>query len=189
MRNFFVTLLLIGLTGCGLLPLKPGTSSITPKGARLTQSQNPAEPSEQDYEKTVTTEPATKLPEDDKVVSKALRTTITEKVHTTIGAAQKDTAREISSKLRSLKGVVWVGVLLFVFGAASAFYPPLKIIVGSVTTSAVISASGLALIILPSLIVGNEILILSIGAGAAGLYWFSHRHGELRGKLNILEKK
>ena len=42
------------------------------------------------------------------------------------GAAQKDTARELSAKLASLKGIVWVGVRMFLFGLATLFYPPLQ---------------------------------------------------------------
>ena len=49
---------------------------------------------------------------------------------TELGAAQKDTARELGAKLSSLKGIVWVGVGLFVFGLASLVYPPLKVVVG-----------------------------------------------------------
>ncbi len=172
------------LSGCSSFgPLKPGFGTSAP-GVVFQQSANPADASEQTYKKTTITEPVTRLPEE-----RPVKITTLEEVHTVLGAAQKDTAREIGAKLSSLKGIVWVGVLLFVVGAASAFYPPLKVIVGSVTTSAVISAAGLALIVLPSLIVGNEVLILCIGVGAAGLYWFSHRHGELRGKVSLLEKK
>jgi hypothetical protein len=72
-----------------------------------------------------------------------------------LGAAQKDTARELGAKLASLKGIVWVGVGLFVFGLASLVYPPLKVAVASVTTSAALLLGGLALMVLPSLIVGN----------------------------------
>jgi uncharacterized membrane protein len=61
------------------------------------------------------------------------------------------------------------------------FWPPLKLIVGSVTTSVVACVAGLALIVLPVLVVGNELLILGVAVGAVVLYWFSHRHGELRG--------
>ncbi len=93
---------------------------------------------------------------------------------TELGAAQKDTARELSAKLASLKGIVWVGVALFLFGLASLFDPPLKLIIDSVITRAAILASGLALMVLP---VGNELLILA-GVGAAlGLWLFAHRHG------------
>jgi hypothetical protein len=109
-------------------------------------------------------------------------------VETVIGAAQKDTARDIAAKLGSLKGVVWVGILVFLFGATSFVYPPVKILVGgSTTTSAVITGAGLALIVLPSLLVGHELLILGVAVGAAGLYWFAHRHGSLAGELTALK--
>jgi len=81
---------------------------------------------------------------------------------------------------------VWVGVAVFLFGLATMFYPPLKIIIGSVTTSAAIVAGGLALIILPTLIVGNELLILG-GVGVAVGGWFlAHRHGRLQGVVNTV---
>ena len=100
---------------------------------------------------------------------------------TELGAAQKDTARELGAKLASLKGIVWVGVAMFAFGLASMFYPPLKLLIGSVTTSAAITVGGLALMVLPTLIVGNELLILG-GVGVAVGGWFlAHRHGRLQG--------
>lgn len=111
-----------------------------------------------------------------------------EKLDTKIGASQKDTAREMGAKLASLKGVVWVGIVLFIFGAASLAWPPLKVIVGSTTTSLVACAAGVALIMLPSLIVGHELIILIGGVLAVVGYWFAHRHGELRGKVNGLPK-
>ena len=100
---------------------------------------------------------------------------------TELGAAQKDTARELVAKLSSLKGIVWVGVGLFVFGLASLVYPPLKVIIGSVTTSVALLLGGLALMVLPSLIVGNELLILGGVAIAVGGWFLAHRHGQLRG--------
>jgi hypothetical protein len=112
------------------------------------------------------------------------KTRITEKAGTVLGAAQKDTARELGAKLASLKGVVWVGVGLFVFGLVTLFYPPLRAIIGSVTTSIAITAGGVALMILPSLVVGNELLILGGVAVAVGGWFLAHRHGELRGTVN-----
>ena len=82
------------------------------------------------------------------------------RARTELGAAQKDTARELGAKLGSLKGVVWVGVGLFVFGLASLVWSPLKVVIGSVTTSAALMLGGMALMVLPSLIVGNELLVL-----------------------------
>ena len=100
---------------------------------------------------------------------------------TELGAAQKDTARELGVKLSSLKGIVWVGVGLFVFGIASLVWPPLKAIIGSVTTSAALMLGGVALMVLPSLLVGNELLILSAVGVAVGAWFLAHRHGQLRG--------
>mgnify|MGYP000008363389 CR=1 FL=1 len=100
---------------------------------------------------------------------------------TELGAAQKDTARELSAKLASLKGIVWAGVGVFLFGLATLFYPPLKFIIGSVTTSAAILVGGLALMVLPTLIVGNELLILAIVVMAVGGWFLAHRHGRLQG--------
>ena len=102
---------------------------------------------------------------------------------TELGAAQKDTARELGAKLSSLKGIVWVGVGLFVFGLASLTYPPLKVMVASVTTSAALMLGGVALMVLPSLIVGNELLILGAVAIAVGGWFLAHRHGQLRGMV------
>jgi hypothetical protein len=102
---------------------------------------------------------------------------------TELGAAQKDMAREVGAKLASLKGIVWVGVGLFVFGLASLVWPPLKAVIGSVTTSAAVMLGGVALMVLPSLIVGNELLILGVVGLAVGGWFLAHRHGELRGSL------
>lgn len=171
MNKLFLILPLL-LVGCGVLPLRPGKSFFrSPAGweAGVIQSQNPQQETTQEYER--------------------VSGNITERVKTKIGAAQKDTARELGAKLSSLKGVVWVGVLVFLFGAASLFYPPLKLIVASTTTSAAACAAGLALIFLPSVIVGHEVLLICIGVGAVGLYWFAHRHGHLKGQIIELSKK
>lgn len=177
MKSIILLVSLALLTGCGTLPLRPGVSQVTDKGAFVRQSQNPQEGSRQIFEKTTEVVTPTNAP---------YVTRMTERVETQIGAAQKDTAREIGAKLHALSGVIWVGVGLFIFGAASAFYPPLKLVVGSVTTSVILAASGLSLIILPSLIVGHELLILAVGGGTAVLYWFAHRHGSVTGTLNAL---
>jgi hypothetical protein len=103
------------------------------------------------------------------------------RARTELGAAQKDTARDLAAKLSSLKGIVWVGVGLFVFGLASLVYPPLKVIVASVTTSAALMLGGVALIILPTMVVGNELLILGVVGLVVGAWFLAHRHGQLSG--------
>ncbi|MEI6077076.1 MAG: hypothetical protein WCS94_15960 [Verrucomicrobiota bacterium] len=103
-------------------------------------------------------------------------------------AAQKDTARELGAKLASLRGIVWVGVVLFLLGLATLFYPPLKLIVGSVTTSCAMIGGGLALMILPSMVVGNELLILGCVLGVVAVWFFAYRHGNLRGLVAASQK-
>jgi hypothetical protein len=105
------------------------------------------------------------------------------RARTELGAAQKDTARELGARLSSLKGIVWVGVGLFVFGLASLVWPPLKVIVGSVTTSAALMLGGVALMVLPSMVVGNELLMLGVVGIAVGGWFLAHRHGQLRGQV------
>jgi hypothetical protein len=100
---------------------------------------------------------------------------------TELGAAQKDTARELGAKLSSLKGIVWVGVGLFIFGLTTLVYPPLKVIVASVTTSVALMLGGVALIVLPTMVVGNELLILGGVALGVGAWFLAHRHGQLSG--------
>lgn len=195
-------------------PLKPGTARIQSGGgtngvggfvSEIKQPENPAQSATQNFERTTETElplaSGTKVTEKVSapdsagrpvVTEKAIvlaqptvqKTRTTEKAGTVLGAAQKDTAREMGAKLASLKGIVWVGLGLFVFGLVSLFYPPLRAIVGSVTTSVGILAGGVALMVLPSLIVGNELLILGGVALSVGAWFLAHRHGELRGTLN-----
>ena len=111
------------------------------------------------------------------------------RTRTELGAAQRDTGREFAAKLSSLKGIVWVGLGLFVFGLASLVYPPLKAIIGSVTTSAALMLGGVALMVLPTLVVGNELLILGVVGLAVGGWFLAHRHGQLRGQVSSLESK
>jgi len=168
------------VVGCGVMPLKPGKAGFLSSSGTVgtvQQPENPQGTTTQLY-KRVVTEPVLG---NGGVYLPGPRVT-SEEVQTTLGPAQKDTAREIGAKLASLRGVVWVGILVFLFGAASFVYPPLKVVVGgSVTTSAVIALAGLAMIVLPTLVVGNELVIMGVAIGAAVLYWFSHRHGRLQG--------
>jgi hypothetical protein len=196
-------------------PPKPGVASIrsgtgtngTPEfRSELKQPENPAQSAAQNYERTTETElplaSGTKVTEtiaarDDRgqpvtrekvitLVEPTLqKTRVTEKAGTVIGAAQKDTAREIGAKLSSLKGIVWLGTGLFIFGLASLVWPPLRAIIGSVTTSLALSAGGVARMVLPSLVVGNELLILGGVAVVVGAWFLAHRHGRLRGMVDV----
>ena len=203
-------MVLLMVSGCTIAPLKGGHASTVSKSAQgieqsVVQGDNPAQASRQDQEtvrtKSYTVPAGSRLVETRvladaggvqvtnsqvMVVSAPMQVTEHEesRAKTELGAAQKDTARELSAKLASLKGIVWVGVLVFLFGLATMFYPPLKLIIGSITTSAAITVGGLALIVLPTVIVGNEILIMGGVAAAVGLWFLAHRHGQLRGLVD-----
>ena len=206
----------VGLSsGCATKPLKGGKATTVNKPTQgieqtVVQSDNPAQVSRQDQEtvktKTYTVPAGSQLVETRVVaapdaggapVTNATALVISApmpvveheetRAKTELGAAQKDTARELSAKLASLKGIVWVGVALFLFGLATLFYPPLKLLIGSVTTSVAILIGGIALMVLPTLIVGNELLILA-GVGVVVGGWFlAHRYGSLRGMVDALK--
>ena len=198
MKPVVIGLAALALAGCtSPAPLKGGKATTLSKPTQgieqtVVQSDNPAAVSRQDQE-TVKVKTYT-VPAGSRVESGGTNSSVLlvsapmpvvereeARAKTELGAAQKDTARELGAKLASLKGIVWVGVAMFVFGLASIFYPPLKLLIGSVTTSAAIAAGGLALMVLPTLIVGNELLILG-GVGVAVGGWFlAHRHGRLQG--------
>lgn len=195
MKRLLILLALV-LVGCMTQPLKGGKATTLSKPTHgieqtVVQSDNPAAVSRQDQETVRTrsyTVPAGSRLEGPSnvqavVVSAPMPVVEREETRakTELGAAQKDTAREIGAKLASLKGIVWVGVAVFLFGLATLFYPPLKLLIGSVTTSVAIVAGGLALMVLPTLVVGNELLILAGVAAAVGLWFLAHRHGRLRG--------
>jgi len=63
----------------------------------------------------------------------------------------------LSAKRANLKGIVWVGVVLFQFGLVSLLYPRLKVIVGSVMTSTAILVGGQDTKVLPLPAAGNEL--------------------------------
>lgn len=206
----FVILAAVGLlVGCNnTKPLQGGRASTVVKPAgtveqTVVQSDNPAQVSRQDHETVKTrtyTLPAGSRIEETRViqmepaaapvtnvqavvVSAPMPVIEREEVRakTELGAAQKDVAREVGAKLSSLKGIVWLGAAVFLFGLATLFYPPLRAIIGSVTTSAAITFGGVALMVLPTLVVGNELLILGGVGLVVGAWFLAHRHGQLRG--------
>ena len=209
MKTLLLIIPVLALTGCTIAPLKGGKATTSQSAGRIeqavVQSDNPAAVSKQDQEtvrtKTYTVPAGSRLVEtritadaggapvtnaQTMILSAPMPVTEHEETRakSELGAAQKDTARELSAKLASLKGIVWVGVAVFLFGIASMFYPPLKAIIGSITTSAAITVGGLALIVLPTVIVGNELLIMGGVAAAVGLWFLAHRHGQLRGQVD-----
>ncbi len=208
MKRIILICAALALAGCmNTKPLKGGKATTSNRPAAgieqtVVQPENPSAVSKQDQEtvkvKTYTVPAGSRLEEarviavsgaapatnlQSLVISAPMPVVEREETRakTELGAAQKDSARELGAKLASLRGIVWLGVAMFVFGLASIFYPPLKVLIGSVTTSAAITLGGLALMVLPTLIVGNELLILGGVALAVGGWFLAHRHGRLQG--------
>jgi len=117
-----------------------------------------------------------------------VKITTKETMDTSIGAAQKNSYQDIAAKLSSMRPVQYVGIALLLFSIASFAWPPLRLIIGSITTSIIIGACGVGLIILPLLIVGNEMLILFGGLGLALGYFFIHRYGKASGQNELYKK-
>ncbi len=170
------------LGGCALMkPLQGGATTTTlggtaaPTVVKNRAPENPSTPSTTTVEKTTTREyaapntsegqPAPTAPSvkensvpDRKdastsvapVPSVILRETVHEVATTQTGAAQKDTARDLTARLANMRGVMWAGVLLLIGG------PLIGWKLGWFTNGCIAGAVGLLLIILSTVIPGNE---------------------------------
>lgn len=186
------------LAGCGAFarPLKPGASKIrfsppltqtnfTPDlapTAELVQPENPALPSTQKIERTqeLIEEPqATNAPH--------IRTHRTvEKIETSIGAAQKDTTREVGALISSMRPVQFVGILL-VLASLAMFHPVVKAVTMSAQLQVVCGASGVGLIFLPTLVAANPLVFTFAtiaGIAAPVIYHLAHSHGHAQGFID-----
>src|ERR1039458_3090714 len=92
----------------GEIPREPG---LLKSAAEISSRGDARPPGHQPS--TIDSQPSTSF-----VLSAPIPVVEKEETHaqTELGAAQKDTARELGAKLSNLKGIVWVGVGLIVFG-------------------------------------------------------------------------
>lgn len=168
--------------------------------ASVTQPDNPGQQSAQnfDYEETeelvfsaasTITESegnltrTTSIPAGSKKVIKK-----TQKVGQTIGAAQKDTARNTAAQLASFKGVQWIGCLALLAGAFGFFNPALRALIGGKDTAMAVAGAGLVMVFGPSIFVSYEKYFLLAILGAAA-YWFWSRAKYKESRLDALEEK
>lgn len=199
MKKIVSLLCLVALCGCSLARIKPGHSIVRNDSAEAVQSQDPKEPMTQNVTTSTAEEkiiPAQSIVEMG-TGTNSQRITLSEPmpvkimstrvVETKVGGAQKNVAQEIGAKLKSLRWLQWLGVLVAGFGVASIAYPPLRLIVNSVTTSAWLIGSGAAMMFLPVVIVGHEILIMCVAGGGAAIWFIAHRHGGVSGELAALK--
>ena len=167
---------IILLTGCVAPSALRGGRANNAEGI-VQQGENPSQPTRQTFERIERFAP---IPQSDDVQSQSLpvsSSTITERVTratTELGAAQKDTSRELSAKFANMRPVQWIGIACLLGAGALAYF-------GWWTPALIAGGTGLGLILLAHAIVGNERLILILlGAAAAILMVFrSYEKGKL----------
>jgi len=168
---------------------RKASAALPADGMRLEQGDNPATPASQSFENSredtlifaapTTITEVVKSPSGGEITRKIEVPAGSQRVSRdlakggqTLGAAQKDTSRELAAKLASYSKLQWVGVGLMVFGVAGLFYAPLRIILGGGKQFPVgIGALGALLTVAPMLIAGNEGVILGGAVLLAGIGW------------------
>jgi hypothetical protein len=207
-KSIFAALALtLTLTGCiGGMRIKGGSvTSRAGSGAVVTQTQSndPKDrstlitTSERDFKVTLppgsvlrleapvnsTNIPASVIVGSNSVVMESHTRDVTQ---SGLAGAQRNLAQEIGAKLESLQWVSYFGAAVFLFGLASAFWLPLKAVVGSITTSAVIALGGLVLCFAPVIVVGHELLIAGVTVAGISGYWFITHHAKVSATLKTV---
>lgn len=195
----FAVVVAVAVAGCMSPHVDPG--NIKTSAGELTQPQNPKGSSTIDTESVKSVEfvlPAgSQIEQVDPVTSHPITVTVSsntpvritssEKVDGRVGGADMSIGKMVA-KLKSVKWIQGVGILVFLLGVVTFAWPPARAVVGSVTTSVIIAGAGLALVVLPIVIVGNEVLILGGCLGAALIYFFIHRYGKKSGEVEVFKK-
>lgn len=204
--------LLLVLCGCGSVPPPQAGGSATASlggfrqpaagpvtAAVIAQGENPAGESQQTVERQETRQEAapvasvkiTETPTPAGIVRvteqfaapAVLTSTIVEKTSTALGAAQKDTGREIAASLAGMRPVQYAGIG-FLFLALACFHPVVRTVIGGgKIVPALAGVAGLVLVFGPQLFAGRETLAL-VGAavgilGAFLVVRLSHKEGQL----------
>ena len=106
-----------------------------------------------------------------------VRVSATDRTETSIGTAQKDTAREWAAKAASVQPVMWAGIIMMTVVAGVLAY------FGWWTKAGVAVAVGVAMIVLASALPSHGTLILLAGLGvfavAALLVLYAYYKGQL----------
>lgn len=179
--------------GPGLLPQSApsGGSKAKPSPdnaevASISQPDNPGQQSSQNYETTKEDEITFAAPSVQTTEANGVKTTIqipagskktsreVQKVGQTLGASQKDTARETSAILGSFKWVQGLGVLTLLIGAIGFAHPVARALIGGKDTAVVISLVGVGMIAGPFLLVQYADWFL-LGLFVAAAYWYVSR--------------
>lgn len=147
-------------------------------GSVLQQGENPQQPTTQVTEEEIERVwGATTLHSDApefQASDSPRKESIKRRTETKLGAAQKDTAREMAAKFANMRPVQWIGILC-ILGAGAFIYFQWW------TPAIIAGGTGIGLIALAHSIVGNErlILILVLAALAIVAVFRSYEKGKL----------
>ncbi len=136
-------------------PQTPSTTIVEKSTVREFRSPEPdpvltAEHTDQSRMKTSGSSVPLSVPSVVKNSGALVREVVSEKATTQTGVAQKDTARELGTRLANMRGVMWVGVALLLGGPFVGWK------LGWFTNGCIAGAVGLLLVILAQVVPGHE---------------------------------
>lgn len=136
---------------------------------------------------TTATTNTTTIPEDKTAITEK---TTEEEASNIVGGAQKDTVGDTVAKLKSANTFYYIGGALILIGLACSFVPYLRALLGSTQFGIFLAIGGTAVMILPLLVIGNEMLILIGGAAILGPIAYLHfnRSGQKEGENKALRE-
>jgi hypothetical protein len=182
----FLSLALLVFCGCvGMKPQRGGSVTLHPHGGSvLQQGENAQQPTTQITDEEIEREwgsvpdrPVATLHSDApefQASDSPRKESIKRRTETKLGAAQKDTAREMAAKFANMRPVQWIGILC-ILGAGAFIYFQWW------TPAMIAGGTGLGLILLAHSIVGNErlVLILLLAALAIVVTFRAYEKGKL----------
>lgn len=179
------SLFVLGLgSGCGLAALRGGRSAVSPAGATLQQPDNPATASTQDTESITEIERGGILPPDEKITyslitnsSGPLKVRSMHRTQTSIGAAQRDTARELSARISGARPVLIAGLLCLAAAGALAYF-------GWYTKAVIFAGGGVGIVVLASVLPGHEWTFILAGVGGLVIVSYMVLHGYYKGQID-----
>lgn len=101
-----------------------------------------------------------------------------------IGPTLRDESAVMRARAAALRPAQWLGLALIGLGVAAGIIPGLRAFIGSGTTIAGMVIGGTGLALSPALVPGREAIVMTAVLVLLAIYWWAHRHGELRGKAN-----
>lgn len=111
-----------------------------------------------------------------------------EQIAQTIGAAQADTTAQARATAAALRPVQLLGLGLLTAGIACLAVPALRMLIGSITTCIGLVLGGLVLSLAPALVPGRETMLTWAILIGIAIYWWAHRHGEIRALVKTQQK-